>query len=657
MLVSVVACSSPTADPSDPVATAKAWIETQIKQNSLFSFDFDGKAYTDHIGRWRKRVETEENAWTVTYKKGDVVAWSEITLDEDTASVEWTNYFKNEGSSDSPVIANIQAIDSVIEISNPILTSTKGSKPSPTDFQPYSIDLVEAKLHRMATSGGRSSQEAWPYFDICNGEYGVIGGIGWTGDWDATFTYEEDAVHIVAGMKETNISLHAGESMRTPLFMLQFFVGNQDAGHNAFRQLILKNYTPSDESGKPISHAPMWVSANASYGEDFLIEAVEKTLAVGRRIDGLWIDANWYGELTPGAEISDMEWFTQVGNWYFTPSAFPNGNMLKTSNYLEEKGLELLVWFEPERAIPGTKLTVEHPEWFLSSEETGDDFLVYDFTNDEACDYMINWISSVIRENKITWYRQDFNCEPDRIWKANDENDTRVGMTEIRYITNLYRFLDGLVENNPGLMLDNCASGGKRLDLEMMKRSVPLWRSDVTTGSEHGSNPDNVRSINYNLSWWLPIHAGGYPYMDSKSELYNMRSFLSSGSQLIEQHQNTAPVFQAIDEYYTYRDMMVGDYYMLSYGTNDAMYTVNAAYQYYLPQEGRGFVMTFRPAQSTEESSRFVLKGLDAASTYQVTMADTGDTLTMTGQELMTEGIGCVYPIPAFSLLIYINKA
>ena len=64
-------------------------------------------------------------------------------------------------------------------------------------------------------------------------------------------------------------------------------------------------------------------------------------------------------------------------------------------------------------------------------------------------------------------------------------------MTEIKYITNLYRYLDAQVAQNPGLMIDNCASGGRRLDLEMIRRSIPLWNSDYST-----QKPD--ASVEYN---------------------------------------------------------------------------------------------------------------------------------------------------------------
>ena len=52
----------------------------------------------------------------------------------------------------------------------------------------------------------------------------------------------------------------------------------------------------------------------------------------------------------------------------------------------------------------------------------------------------------------------------------------RQGITEIRYVEGMYTFLDELQQRHPDLIIDNCASGGRRLDLEMIRRSVTLTR-------------------------------------------------------------------------------------------------------------------------------------------------------------------------------------
>ncbi len=645
-------------DYSDPVATAKAWIDTQIKNNTLFSFDYDGVAYADHIKKWQKTVDETENGWTVTYKNGDVTAWSEITFDEELAALEWTNYFKNEGSSDSPVISNIQALNSSVAIESPVLSTANGSNDRADDFTPLSGDLVEAGTLTYETTGGRSSQNAFPYFDVCNGEHGIMLAIGWTGDWRANFVHNEGTVAITAGMQKTNIALHGNEDMRTPMIMLQFFSGTQADGHNAFRRLIVKSYTPTDESGAPVTDLPIFVGCDNVENEDAIIQRIQKKIDSGRQVDGIWIDATWYGGLTTDHIISDYTWTRYLGDWYFNPDRFSDGNIVEVGTWAEERGLDLLIWFEPERVSGESSLAKEHPEWMLNLvEQFGNqlklDMYLYDLSNDEACDYLIDTISGVLKESKITWYRQDFNCNPGSTWAANDENENRAGMTEIKYVTNLYRYLDGLVEANPGLMIDNCASGGRRLDLEMVKRSFTYWRTDFS--SQKSGTADHIRSINYNLTWWLPLHGGGYPHYNNAGLTYNLRCYMSAGFNLGD-YSSEVTTQKLLAQNQACSDMMYYDYYMLPYSVGLDVATDNVAYQFNVPEEGRGYIMTFRPMASVEATTTYALQGLDPNAMYKLVVADSGDTLTLSGADLMNKGLTCEYPEAAFSMLINYEK-
>ena len=67
--------------------------------------------------------------------------------------------------------------------------------------------------------------------------------------------------------------------------------------------------------------------------------------------------------------------------------------------------------------------------------------------------------------------------DPLAYWRAADVPD-RQGITEIRYVTGLLAYWDELRRRRPDMLIDTCASGGRRNDLETLRRAVPLWRSD-----------------------------------------------------------------------------------------------------------------------------------------------------------------------------------
>ena len=101
---------------------------------------------------------------------------------------------------------------------------------------------------------------------------------------------------------------------------------------------------------------------------------------------------------------------------------------------------------------------------------------------DGAWQMVFDMLSDLIEKLDLGCYRQDFNVfEPLPYWRAADE-EGRAGLTEIKYINGLYKLWDALLERFPKIYIDNCASGGRRNDFEMLCRSIPLWRTDLIKG-------------------------------------------------------------------------------------------------------------------------------------------------------------------------------
>lgn len=654
LVLLTAACSGPSQGQTDldALAAAKAWIDDAIADDALMSFGYDGKAYGNHIKTWEKSVEKTEDGWTVTYKKGDLTAWSEILLDEEWAALSWTNYFKNDGSGKSPVIYDIHAIDAVVAVPDAVLTSANGATAEATDFQSYSVDLTETAAYTITAGGGKSSRDNLPYFDLSNGQLGVIGGLGWTGSWQMDFVHDNGNVRITAGMSQTHIALEAGEDMRTPMVTLQFFKGDQDDGHNAWRQLILKSYTPIDsQTGEPIDHYPITMNTWGGVGSDSLVSKV-KTAA---DYDVFWVDAGWYGDITSVTD-TDTTWQTQRGNWYPISEVFPNG-FTDLNAATEAEGKDLLIWLEFETAAKTSKLAVEHPEFMLPSSDLHTNEMI-DLSNEECYQYMIDMVSNLMLEAGAEWWRMDFGNVADKKWALKDEElgEDRVGITEIKHVTNLYRFMDEMKERIPGLMIDICASGGQRLDLEMIRRGCALWRTDYSAGSKAASaNADGTRSIGANLSWWLPLSSGGYG-AEGRSTSYTWRSQFASGIFCHTSATDLGWLNTMMDQYYQMREMMTGNYYMLAYGRDDNYNKENAVYEFYVPEEGRGYILAFRPALSDQDDGCYILKGLDAEATYELEVADTGETFTLTGEQLMTSGLGIKFPVANLSHLIFFNR-
>ena len=75
----------------------------------------------------------------------------------------------------------------------------------------------------------------------------------------------------------------------------------------------------------------------------------------------------------------------------------------------------------------------------------------------------------------LTYWLSRDNCTAD----PSTCNSGRLGFTEAKYIEHEYAYLDAIAGMKNGKMvLGNCASGGRRLDIEMLRRMTVNSRSD-----------------------------------------------------------------------------------------------------------------------------------------------------------------------------------
>lgn len=644
---------------TDPADTAREWVEKQIENDTLFTFSYGGKAFSAFIGSWKKetgeRKQRNDTIRTLKYTSPDgVTAEATVTLRADFPSVEWVCRFGNTSGATSEAVSQINVIDSELGTADMTLTYPRGSYVEEAgvydgfdDFERLDYDFTKTSVFRSESTSGRSTSKNMPYFDLHNGNGGVIATIGWTGTWSCRITKGENSMSMRAGMSLINTVLYAGEEMRTPSMLLMFYSGDQDDGHNLWRRLILNHYSPKDGSGEPVRYTPIFLGAGyADTGERGILGAVNKVKS-GIAAEGIWIDASWYGTR------EGTDWYSQAGNWYLNKSLYPNG-FAATKAAVKNAGLELLMWFEPERAFKNTKLYTDHPDWFIGPDN--DSQALFDFTNDDAVEYMINFISGMLNDCGVTWYRQDFNISPASYWTANDgkSSDRRVGMTEVKYITGLYHFLDGITENVPGLMIDNCAGGGRRLDIEMLKRSIVLWESDNFCGDRNPTAEGTV-NMNMNLSYWMPVHSGGMGSSYTKSRLYEYRCAYATGLQFHETGDRTF-ADELLTEYREIRGYFADNFYILSQGTPDKLEFSNYGYMCMTDDGSEGFLMLIHPARSMKARQTFVLKGLDAGGVYELVNADSDDVTVVSGSDLMEKGIDIRFPNTDSAKLFSIKK-
>ena len=528
-----------------------------------------------------------------------------------------------------------------------ILHYADGSTAVATDFQPHTAILGPGIQMDFAPYGGRSSDGVLPYFNIETPDgTGLIVAVGWTGQWKVSFIRDAGTnLTLRVGMEDFNLSLQPGERIRTPAVLTLSYRGLWMMGQNAFRRLMLAHYSPRPNGLPPVMPV---AASGATLGfnnvnETNQVQAINNIAASDLPVNTYWIDAGWSG---------DGAWPTGMGTWTPDPTRFPNG-LRPVGQRAHQAGLRFLLWFEPERVMPNTWLRNNHPEWLLVPSrmpadvayQQNDGWRLLNFGNPQALNWAKTNFSASISNWLIDIYRHDCNLHPLWYWRTGEASD-RKGMNEIRYVMGLYDYFDTLQANSPGLLMDNCASGGRRFDFEMMRRTVPLLRSDYLW------DPVGAQSMEYALSLWLPLHGQG----GVSTANYDFRSGMGSCVTYAFDFYTAnsgfwPPLIQEVASYLPLQPLFAGDFYPLTgYSTNA---TAWIAWQFDRPDLQRGLVQAFRRSANLTVSLGLVLSGLDPAAQYQIRNVETGVLSTGSGSQLMRDGITVLLPPLAASTFYY----
>ena len=162
----------------------------------------------------------------------------------------------------------------------------------------------------------------------------------------------------------------------------------------------------------------------------------------------------------------------------------------------------------------------------------------------------------------------------------------RRGITENFYVQGHLAYWDALLAMNPKLRIDSCASGGRRNDLETMRRGVPFTRSDFQF-PEMPNCVDGNQCHTWALSSWLPYQGSGCRYYDT----YGYRSFYMAeyGMCAPPTPENTKAQQKSYAECKQIAPIMTfGDYYPLT--GYDLGHKVWMAWQFDRPENGDGVV-------------------------------------------------------------------
>jgi alpha-galactosidase len=569
----------------------------------------------------------ETRTWTTTDGKlqirMDLKAYTTFPVVE--YSVQLTNLSPTESTG---VVSDFQSLDVSVAVPGEpgqvALALLRGSTCVATDFAPETVTIESGQEQVLTTTCGRSSNDYIPFLDLSLGkQQGYLFAIGWTGSWKARFANEGKAVAVAMGMERTNFRLLPGESIRQPSITVFERSGQE---RQAFKTLVhrfmLEHKVPRDAQGQVIPPILAVAAGGGNKTPQMMLDVLKYCVDNRMPFDTYWVDAGWYGAPHEDELYSNCgpNWWKYVGDWRVNTTTHPTGDLLPIANAVHQAGLKFLLWFEPERMTDIAPILETHPEYRHGQ--------LVDYGNAEALKWIQETVYGIIKKHAIDVYRQDFNMDPGPVWRELDAAD-RIGIAEAKHIAGMYKFLDDMRVQFPNILQENCASGGRRIDMEMISRAHTYCRSDYYIGPKPADSAFILgQNATLNLMPYLPFQGCEFNCVPVGDD-YAAFSIISSGTVITPSDfdggiirrpltvNETSWFKKVFDVAIRMRPFYVGDFYPLTSeaGAGDDVW---CAWQCDRPDLNAGFAIIFRRGAAAEETRTFELGGIDPDASYSL---------------------------------------
>ena len=616
----------------------------------------------------------------------------------DYNAYDYRVFFTNSSFTENTgVIGKLNSVDMTFEDTNPRLKGIWGDHEN--NYRPYDYDLTAENNVFFNNTTGRATHITFPYFNLEMDNGGAMIAIGWAGNWEANINYNTSTGKTRfngTGTLNLNTYLKPGETIRTPLIgIVRYYERNEDVATNAWRSWVVDCNLPREKAGtdevvNPSTATCLAYDSDRPNSDGSISEyygswkpSMDAFFGNGLTATFRWFDAGWY--YSPYKQTVPSDWWGTVGTWDLDMDKwrYPSGYKINgvdvsgqdafedSVQYAAERGVKTLVWFEPERVtrLDGMVSNYGYDRSWVLSDNGNNNIYVNNLGNKDALNWVSNRIIAFMDKYKIDMYREDFNLDPTVFFQVGDgyQGANRSGITENLYYQGHYQLWDNIIDwcskNGKCPYVDSCASGGGRNDLETIRRSIPLLRSDA----DRTTIPLRL-AYTTSLVKWLPYT--GAVAQDSANQLstgvndtYTFRAtYLPHMTFSAKWSQDTANVDwngfkKAFKEWNEIKQYFFNDFYVLTpyIGINDS---VNwTSYMYFDADRNSGVLQAFRPDSDESVANKtVVLRGLDPNSYYTLTDIDGVNNFTnVKGSDLMSSGITLKTSSKRTAMIIYIN--
>jgi len=330
---------------------------------------------------------------------------------------------------------------------------------------------------RFGQVGSMPVRRWFPFVAVEDTEANVLWGaqLAWAGSWQMEIFRQHDDVCLSGGLADREFGhwlrqLPPGETLESPEAIVSCVHGDLDelCDRLTSAQIAAVETQPEVEHDLPIVFNE-WCTTWGDPSED-------KLLAIARRLKGtpvryLVIDAGWYK-----TETSD--WSSGHGDWLPSSRLFPQG-LEHTAELIREEGLIPGLWFEME-TVGSSSMAFHGVQHLLRRDGlpiTVRERRFWDLQDPAAIENLSSKVIDLLERCGFGYLKVDYN-ETVGLGCDNHEAES-LGEGLRRQTLASYRFFEKIRQRLPQLVIENCASGGHRLEPSMLARSAMSSFSDA----------------------------------------------------------------------------------------------------------------------------------------------------------------------------------
>ena len=259
------------------------------------------------------------------------------------------------------------------------------------------------------------------------------------------------------------ICLEAGETYTTPRIVGAYSSVGDCGIANIMQAEVRAMRNPM--SPRPVTLIT-WEAVYFNHDIDTLQQLAHAAADVG--VERFVLDDGWFlGRRNDSAGL---------GDWYVDPVVYPHG-LTPLIETVKSRGMQFGLWLEPEMVNPDSNLYRAHPDWVLEHSGyphvLGRHQLVLNLTIPEAYEYILRCVDALLTENDISYLKWDMNRPHVGAAYARGTAATHVQTQALYMLLDEIRFL------HPDVEIESCASGGGRIDHEILRRTDRVWTSDT----------------------------------------------------------------------------------------------------------------------------------------------------------------------------------